>query len=125
VHDNYFIHKWNAAGILGLSCLQMVVATFQMIAYGVAVNATNDYVCIGESNDLECLTSFAIVVVEVFGSKYMRLPNEQDSTMLYAIGESRGFLDMLGSMIAYLGGVKFFPPHGTICTWVIRRLQLY
>jgi hypothetical protein len=98
VHDNYFIHKRNAVGILGLYCLQTVVATFQMIAYGVAANATNDYVHIGESNDLECLRRFVIAVVMVFGSKYMRPPNEHDNTMLYAICENRGFLSMLGSI---------------------------
>jgi len=35
-HDDYFVQKRNAAGTLGLSCLQKVVAAFWMIAYGVA-----------------------------------------------------------------------------------------
>ena len=88
----------NAAGTLGLSCLQKVVAAFQMIAYGVAADAMDDYVCIGESTALESLRRFVIVVVQVFGPEYMRLPNEQDTTRLLAIGESRGFPGMLGSI---------------------------
>ena len=31
-HDDYFVQKRNAAGTLGLSCLQKVVAAFRMIA---------------------------------------------------------------------------------------------
>jgi len=88
----------NAAGTLGLSCLQKVVAAFRMIAYGVAVDATDDYVRIGESTALESLRMFVIVVVQVFGPEYMRLPNEQDTATLLAIGESRGFPRMLGSI---------------------------
>ena len=97
-HDNYFVQKRNAAGTLGLSCLQKVVAAFRMIAYGVAADATDDYVRIGESTTLESLRRFATAVVEVFGPEYMRLPNEQDTARLLAIGESRGFPGMLGSI---------------------------
>jgi hypothetical protein len=39
-HDDYFVQKRNAAGTLGLSCLQKVVASFRMIAYGIAADAT-------------------------------------------------------------------------------------
>ena len=52
------MQKRNAAGTLGLSCLQKVVAAFQMVAYGVAADATDDYVRIGESTPLETLQKF-------------------------------------------------------------------
>ena len=97
-HDDYFMQKRNAASTLGLSCLQKVVAAFRMIAYGIAADATDDYVRIGESTALESLRRFVIVVVQVFGPEYMRLPNEQDTARLLAIGESRGFSRMLGSI---------------------------
>ena len=97
-HNDYFVQKRNAAGTLGLSCLQKLVAAFRMIAYGVAADATDDYVRIGESTALESLRRFVIVVVQVFGPEYMRLPNEQDTARLLAIGESRGFPGMLGSI---------------------------
>ena len=48
-HDEYFVQKRNAAGILGLSSLQKITAAFQMLAYGVAADAMDDYVCIGLS----------------------------------------------------------------------------
>jgi hypothetical protein len=43
-----------------------VAKVFKMIAYGVAADATDDYVCVGESTALKYLRHF-IVVVEVFG----------------------------------------------------------
>jgi len=97
-HDNYFAQKRNAAGTLGLSCLQKVVAAFRMIAYGVAADATDDYVRIGESTALESLRRFVRAVVHIFGLEYMRMPNEHDTARLLAIGERRGFSGMLGSI---------------------------
>jgi hypothetical protein len=38
-----------------------------MIAYGVAADATDDYVRVGESTALKCLRHFAVAGVEVFG----------------------------------------------------------
>jgi len=97
-HDDYFVQKRNAAGVLGLSCLQKVVVAFRMLAYGVRADALDKYICIGESTALEALRKFVVAVVEVFGPEYMRLPNEQDTARLLAIGASRGFPGMLGSI---------------------------
>jgi hypothetical protein len=69
-----------------------------MIANGVAANATDEYVRVGESTALECLRKFVVTVVEVFGPEYLRLPNEHDTVKLLPIGESRGFSGMLGSI---------------------------
>ena len=81
--DDYFVQKRNATDILELPCLQKVVAAFRMIAYGVAADATDDYVRIGESTALESLRRFVVAVVQVFGPEYMRLPNEQDTARLF------------------------------------------
>ena len=54
-HDDYFVQKRNAASQLGLSCLQKVVAAFRMLAYGVPVDALDEYIRIGESTALEAL----------------------------------------------------------------------
>ncbi|XP_012698636.1 uncharacterized protein LOC101778410 [Setaria italica] len=85
--------KRNAAGVLGLSSLQKITAAFQMLTYGVAADATNDYVRIGESTAIESLRRFVNAVVEVFGDEYLRSPNEDDTARLLSIGESRGFPD--------------------------------
>jgi hypothetical protein len=108
-HDGYFIQKRNAAGTLGLSCLQKVAATFQMIANGVAADATDEYVCVGESIAIECLRKFVVAVVEVFGPEYLKLPNEHDTVRLLAIGESRRFSGMLDSIDCMHQGWKNYP----------------
>ena len=97
-HDQYFVQKRNAAGILGLSSLQKITAAFRILTYGVAADATDDYVRIGESTAIESLRRFVSAVVEVFGDEYLRSPNEDDTARLLAIGESRGFPGMLGSI---------------------------
>ncbi|XP_072146396.1 uncharacterized protein [Setaria viridis] len=90
-HDEYFVQKRNAAGVLGLSSLQKITAAFRMLTYGVAADATDDYVRIGESTAIESLRRFVSAVIEVFGDEYLRSPNEDDTARLLAIGESRGF----------------------------------
>nr|XP_034569929.1 putative nuclease HARBI1 [Setaria viridis] len=97
-HDEYFVQKRNAAGVLGLSSLQKITAAFRMLTYGVAADATDDYVRIGESTAIESLRRFVSAVIEVFGDEYLRSPNEDDTARLLAIGESRGFPGMLGSI---------------------------
>jgi hypothetical protein len=69
-----------------------------MIAYGVPAGAMDDYMRVGENAALQYLRKFVVADVEVFGLKYPRLPNEQDTVKLLAIGESKGFLGMLGSI---------------------------
>jgi hypothetical protein len=99
-HDDYFVQKRNAAGTLGLSCLQKVTAAFKMLAYGVPANA---------STALQCLRRFVVVVVEVFDSEYLRLPNEQDTVRLLAVSESIYFPGMLGSIDCMHWGWKNYP----------------
>jgi len=41
-HDDYFVQKRNAAGKLGLSCLQKVTAAFRMLAYGIPADAMDE-----------------------------------------------------------------------------------
>jgi hypothetical protein len=70
-HNDYFIQKRIAIDMLGLYCLQTVTTTFWMIAYGVAADATDDYMHVGESTTLECLRRFAIAIIEVLETTYL------------------------------------------------------
>jgi hypothetical protein len=69
-----------------------------MLAYGVPADALDEYIRIGESTALETLRKFVVSIVEVFGPEYMRLLNEQDTARLLAIGATRGFPSILGSI---------------------------
>jgi hypothetical protein len=80
-----------------------------MIANGVAADATDEYVRVGESTALECLRKFVVIIVKVFRLEYLRLPNEYDTARLLAIGESRGFSGMLGSIDYMHWGWKNYP----------------
>ncbi|XP_072150827.1 uncharacterized protein [Setaria viridis] len=80
-HDDYFVQKRNAAGKLGLSCLQKVTAAFRMLAYGVPADATDEKIRIAE-------------IVDVFEDEYLRSPNDNDTARLLELGEERGFPGM-------------------------------
>src|SRR6266498_1064162 len=97
-YDDYFVQKRNAANTPGLSCFQKVTAVFRMLTYGVPADAMDEYVRIGESTVLESLRRFIKAVIEVFEDEYLRSPNKNDTTRLFAIGEERGFPGMLGSI---------------------------
>jgi hypothetical protein len=43
-----------------------------MLAYGVATDAVDEYLNIGESTTMECLQNFVGAVINVFGEEYMR-----------------------------------------------------
>ena len=61
--------KRSAANVLGLSCFQKVTVAFRMLTYGVPADATDEYVCIGESTAIESLRRFVAAVVDLFVDK--------------------------------------------------------
>ena len=42
-YDDYFVQKWSAANVAGLSCFQKVTSAFRMLTYGVPADATDEY----------------------------------------------------------------------------------
>ncbi|XP_057723956.1 uncharacterized protein LOC130939906 [Arachis stenosperma] len=88
----------DATGRRGLSPLQKCTAAIRMLAYGVAADAVDDYVCIGESTTIECLKTFVEGVISVFQDEYLRKPNPNDVQRLLQMAEGRGFPGMLGSI---------------------------
>ncbi|KAK3183435.1 hypothetical protein Dsin_030721 [Dipteronia sinensis] len=69
-----------------------------MLAYGVAADAVDEYVRIGESTAIESLKKFVRAVIEIFSDEYLRSPSSNDIARLLAEGEHRGFPGMLGSL---------------------------
>jgi hypothetical protein len=80
-----------------------------MLVYGTPADALDEYVRIAESTTLESLRRFVAAVVEIFGPKYMREPNEQDTPGLLEIGVSRGFPGNVGSIDCMHWPWKNFP----------------
>ncbi|XP_028105480.1 uncharacterized protein LOC114304514 [Camellia sinensis] len=75
-----------------------IIVALRMLAYGVAADFMDEYVRIGESTAIESLKYFVKAVVDIFSNKYLRSPNSNDIAKLLAVGESRGFPGMLGSI---------------------------
>ena len=80
-----------------------------MLAYGVAGDLVDEYMRMGESTCLESMYKFCEAVVAVFGEEYLREPTVEDTKRMLSINESRGFLGMLGSMIACTGSGRTAP----------------
>jgi hypothetical protein len=97
-YDGYFTQTRSASGVLGLHPLQKMTAAMRMLTYGIAADGADEYIRSAEATNLEACKKFVIKVCEVFGDKYLRTPNEEDTARLLAIGEERGFPGMLGSI---------------------------
>ncbi|KAL1349731.1 hypothetical protein AAHE18_07G178000 [Arachis hypogaea] len=90
----YFQQRVDATGRRGLSPLKKCTAAIRMLAYGVAADAVDDYVRIGESTTIKCLKKFVEGVISVFEDEYLRKPNPNDVQRLLQMAESRGFPSM-------------------------------
>ncbi|XP_057739833.1 uncharacterized protein LOC130956913 [Arachis stenosperma] len=75
---NADIFRVDATGRKGLSPLQKCTAAIRMLAYGVATDAVDDYVCIGKSTTIECLEKFVEGIISVFEDEYLQKPNPND-----------------------------------------------
>ncbi|XP_048596555.1 uncharacterized protein LOC125578249 [Brassica napus] len=94
----FFQQKRDAVGRLGLSPLQKCTAALRMLAYGCAADAVDEYLRLGESTALSCLSNFTEGVIDWFGPEYLRRPTPDDLQRLLDIGEIRGFPGMIGSI---------------------------
>ncbi|XP_020254737.1 uncharacterized protein LOC109831745 [Asparagus officinalis] len=98
-YDTYFTQRRNSAGKRGLSPIQKCTAAIRMLAYGVAADACDEYVKIGETTAVECVSKFCEGIVAIFENDYLRRPNEEDLQRLLKVGEERGFPGMIGSTL--------------------------
>ena len=70
----FFQQRRDAVGRLGLSTLQKCTAAIRMLAYGCVADAVDEYLRLGESIALSCLTHFTDAVILLFGEEYLRRP---------------------------------------------------
>jgi hypothetical protein len=69
-----------------------------MLAYGIPADLIDVHLAMGESTSISCVKRFALAIVNVFGSTYLRAPNAEDTTRLLEFNADRRFLGMLGSI---------------------------
>jgi hypothetical protein len=89
-YDRFFEQQRNAADELGARTYQKVTATLHMLAYGIPADLFDDHLAMGESTAIMCVKRFAIEIVQVFGSIYLRAPNAEDMTRLLEFNSNRG-----------------------------------
>jgi hypothetical protein len=97
-YDNYFVRKCDALGKPGLYPIQKITSALRILAYGAAGDANDEYLRIAESTSLESLDHFTDAVINLYGSEYLRSPNEADIKRLLSNSKERGFPGMLGSL---------------------------
>jgi hypothetical protein len=51
----------------------------RVIAYGIPADYTDEYLRIGEDTTLLSVRMFTKTIIRVFGLKYLRSPNEEDT----------------------------------------------
>ncbi|XP_021840793.2 protein ALP1-like [Spinacia oleracea] len=97
-NEVWFQQRRDAAGRLGLSGLQKCTAAIRMLAYGVAPDAVDEYLRIGETTTKKSLLLFTQGVIKHFEEDYLRSPSSEDLRRILYQNEMRGFPGMIGSI---------------------------
>ncbi|XP_021735688.1 protein ALP1-like [Chenopodium quinoa] len=96
--DPFFQQRRNAAGRLGLSPLQKCTAAIRMLAYGVAPDAVDEYIRMGQTTSRKSMQHFTQGVIKHFEAEYLRSPTDEDLRRILHQNEMRGFPGMIGSI---------------------------
>nr|XP_051230476.1 uncharacterized protein LOC127348507 [Lolium perenne] len=114
---DYFKQRRNTAQVMGFSPYQKNSAAMRVIAYGIPADYTDEYLRIGVQTTTDCVRMFAKMVIKLYGEKYLRAPNEDDTKRLMEINEKRGWPGMLGSLDCMHWTWKNYPKawHGMYC----------
>ncbi|XP_020272553.1 uncharacterized protein LOC109847733 [Asparagus officinalis] len=96
--DNYFTQRVDAANKEGISPLAKCTTAMQMLAYGVAADAVDEYIKIGGTTTMECLRRFCKGIIQLYEPVYLRAPTQEDLQRILQVSELRGFPGMIGSI---------------------------
>ena len=96
--DPWFLQAPDATSRLGLSTLQKSTAAIWMLAYGVPVDACDEYIRLGESTVLEAMKRWVAVIHACFGDTYLRQPTHVDIEKQMRINNACGFPGMFASL---------------------------
>ncbi|CAI8602056.1 unnamed protein product [Vicia faba] len=69
-----------------------------MLAYGVAVDAVDEYIKIGGTTTLECLCRFCKGIIQLYEPMYLRAPTQDDLQRILHVREMWGFSGMIESI---------------------------
>src|SRR5690606_35649970 len=75
---DFFRQKKDALGRLSLSPLQKCTAVIRVLAYGIAVDAVDEYLRLGATTTRSCVEHFVEGIIYLFGDEYLRRPTPAD-----------------------------------------------
>jgi hypothetical protein len=81
-NSNYFKQWCNATGELGFSAYEKISAVMRVIAYGIPADYTDEYLRIGKDTTTDSVRRFVKMVIRLYGSKYLRACNKEDTKRL-------------------------------------------
>jgi hypothetical protein len=93
-YDQWFVQRPDAAGRMGLSSLQNCTAALRILAYGIATDATNEYVWLGTSMADKALCRFCGAIWDCFESTFLWQLFREDLEKQISLNTARGFLGM-------------------------------
>jgi hypothetical protein len=95
----------------------------RIIAYGIIVDYTDEYLPIGEDTSIKFVCLFAKTMIRVFGENYLRAPNEEDTKRLMTMNEARGVQGCLEVSIVCTRGGRNARQHDTVSALAITMIQ--
>lgn len=83
---------------LGLSTIQKATAALQQLSLGIAADAVDEFILIGETTANQCLKMFVCGIIEIYGPEFLRPPKEDELLKITKEYELRGFPGCKGSI---------------------------
>ncbi|XP_042410212.1 uncharacterized protein LOC121999620 [Zingiber officinale] len=97
--SGFFKWREDASRRKGLSPLQKCTAATRQLTYGGSVDQFDEYLRMGETTALECLSNFCQCVIQIYEDEHLRKSNATDITCLLEMHEPKyDFPGMLGSL---------------------------
>ncbi|GAA0151022.1 hypothetical protein LIER_43124 [Lithospermum erythrorhizon] len=81
-----------------VSSFQKISAALRILAYGITVDLTDEYLRIGKRTAIQSMKFFVKAIVQIFSNQYLRKPTDEDLARLLVKAEQRGTPGMLGSI---------------------------
>ena len=96
--DPWFRQTPYAAGRPWLSTYQKCTVALRMLAYGIPVDAIDEYARLGESTALEAMKRWMATIHSCFSATYLRQPMRADLERQIRINTNHGFPRMFASL---------------------------
>jgi hypothetical protein len=116
--DSYFVQRPKCAGELGLSALQMVVAVVRILAYGIPIDAVDEYIRIGESTTHEVLKHFCTTIqtflgVTISGNLHLQISHDYSKS----VNPEASLVCLVASIACMWSGIE-----REMCPWAISSI---